>query len=85
MLGFNLIAVPACILFHAVSGTGNTRLALGMEIVATIFYALAIYGIIFYLRADVAVCWSVEYVYWTTMLVCSWLYFKYGKWRNNKL
>ena len=85
MLGFNLIAIPACIFFHSVSGTGNTRLALGVEVVATILYAIAIYGIIFSIRADVAVCWSVEYIYWTTILICSVLYFRYGKWRENSL
>lgn len=85
MLGFNFIAIPACILFHAVSGTGNTRLALGVEIVATIFYALAIYFIIFDLRADVAVCWSVEYIYWATILICTGLYFKYGNWSSRKV
>ena len=85
MLGFNLIAIPSCVLFHAVSGTGNTRLALGVEVVATIFYALAIYVIIFNLRADVAVCWSVEYIYWTIILVCTALYFKYGRWSSRKV
>lgn len=85
MLGFNLVAVPACILFHAVSGTGNTRIALGLEILSTLFYAAAIYGIIFYLRADVAVCWTVEYIYWSMILLCSILYFKHFDWRNRKL
>ncbi|MBR2378232.1 MAG: MATE family efflux transporter, partial [Bacteroidaceae bacterium] len=85
MLGFNLIAIPACIFFHSVSGTGDTRLALGIEIVATILYAVAIYAIIFTIRADVAVCWSVEYIYWTVILLCSVLYFKYGKWQNRAL
>lgn len=85
MLGFNVIAIPGCILFHAVSGTGNTRLALGIEVIATIFYAVAIYGIIFYLRADVAVCWSVEYIYWGIILVCSCLYFRYARWSNRKV
>lgn len=85
MLGFNFVAIPACILFHAVSGTGNTRLALGIEIVATIFYAAAIYIIIFYLRADVAVCWSVEYIYWAIILICATLFFKKGEWRRSKV
>ena len=85
MLGFNLIAIPACIFFHSVSGTGNTRLALGIEIAATILYSIAIYVVIFTIQADVAVCWSVEYVYWTMILLCSALYFKYGEWRNSKL
>ncbi len=85
MLGYNLVAIPACILFHAVSGTGNTRLALGMEIIATIFYATGIYAIIFAMKATVEVCWSVEYIYWTMLLVCSLLYFRYGKWRERKV
>ena len=85
MLGFNLIAIPACIFFHSVSGTGNTRLALGIEIVSTVLYSIAIYVIIFTLRADVAVCWSVEYVYWSMILLGSVLYFKYGKWQNRIL
>lgn len=85
MLGFNIVAIPACILFHAVSGTGNTRLALGMEIIATILYSFSIYYIIFFLRAKVEVCWSVEYIYWTTLLICSALYFKYGSWRNRRV
>lgn len=85
MLGFNFFAIPGCILFHAVSGTGNTRLALGLEIIATIFYASAIYAIIFRLRADVAVCWSVEYVYWGMILLCSALYFKFYNWRSHRL
>lgn len=85
MLGFNFVAIPACVLFHAVSGTGNTRLALGVEIVATIFYAIAIYVIIFSLRADVAVCWSVEYIYWTVILACTALYFKYCNWSSRKV
>lgn len=85
MLGFNLIAIPACILFHAVSGTGNTRLALIIEIIATIFYATAIYAIIFYLRSDVAVCWTVEYIYWSIILLGAYLYFKRGKWSERRV
>lgn len=85
MLGFNFIAIPACILFHAVSGTGSTRLALVIEIVATIFYAVAIYAIIFYLRSDVAVCWSVEYIYWTIILLGAFRFFKRGEWRKSRL
>lgn len=85
MLGFNFIATPGCVLFHSVSGTGNTRLALIIEIIATVLYASAIYAIIYYWRADVAWCWSVEYIYWTVMLVCTSLYFKYSRWRERKV
>ncbi len=85
MLGFNIIALLGCILFHAISGTGNTRYALIIEIIATILYAVAIYAIIFYWRADVAVCWSVEYIYWSVLLLCSVVYFKKVNWRVRKI
>ncbi len=85
MLGFNFIAIPGCILFHAVSGTGNTRLALGIEIATTILYAAAIYTIIYRWQSDVAWCWAVEYIYWGTMLICTLLYFRYGRWRERKV
>ena len=85
MLGFNFVAVPACILFHAVSGTGSTRIALWMEVLCTVVYAVAIYAIIFTLRADVAVCWAVEYIYWSMILLCSVLFFKRYEWRTRKL
>ena len=85
MLGFNLLAIPGCVLFHSVSGTGNTRFALFIEIAATLLYALMIYVIIFYWQADVAWCWSVEYIYWGVLLVCTLLYFKYSNWRERKV
>lgn len=85
MLGFNLLAIPGCALFHSVSGTGNTRFTLIIEVAATILYALMIYVIIFKWRADVAWCWSVEYFYWSVLLVCTLLYFKFADWRNRKV
>lgn len=85
MLGFNFVAMPGCVLFHSVSGTGNTRFALVIEVIATVLYACAIYVIIYCLRADVAWCWSVEYIYWTVMLVCTLLYFKYARWRERRV
>ena len=55
-----LILVPANVYFQAVSGTGNTRTALGLELCVLAIYLIYITYMILYLRVDVAVCWTTE-------------------------
>ena len=80
-----LVSVPCFILFNAVSGTGNTRSALGMELVALAVYAAYVVWVILCLRADVAVCWTTEHVYAVVMLSLCWLYLKRGRWRTKRI
>lgn len=84
-----IFALPICslgsILFSAISGTGNTRDALFLETGVLIAYVLYIYWIVIIQQAPVAVCWTVEYVYWGGILLCSYLYFKYAKWQTKKV
>ncbi|WP_455497961.1 MATE family efflux transporter [Coprobacter sp.] len=85
MLGYYFIAVPGCIWFNTMSGTGNTRSALFAELVTAVAYTLAIYFFIFYLRPDIAVCWVVEYIYWGVLLLFSFIYLKKADWQNKKI
>lgn len=80
-----LLMVPANIYFQAVSGTGNTRTALGLEMITLIMYVTYITYIIFYLRVDVAFCWTAEMIYSTFILLFSWSYIKRGNWQRRKL
>ncbi|MDR1883127.1 MAG: MATE family efflux transporter [Prevotella sp.] len=70
------------VMFNSISGTGNTRAALQLEIVTLIMYLIYMYWIVIYRSASVAVCWTVEYVYWGGLLLLSALYLKYAKWQN---
>lgn len=56
-----LFLVPANVYFQAVSGTGNTRTALVMELITLVFYVAYITYIILYLKLDVALCWTSEW------------------------
>lgn len=85
MLGYYFFAVPGCIWFNTMSGTGNTRSALLAELVTAVAYTLAIYFFIFYLRPDIAFCWIVEYVYWGILLLFSFIYLKKANWQNKKI
>lgn len=79
------LAVPAAILFNAVSGTGNTRHAMWLDFVAFTIYTLYVYIIIVRLRMDVAICWTSEHMYWLPLLILSGLYMRSGKWRRKKI
>lgn len=85
MICVYLISVPANIMFNAVSGTGNTRISLWIELFALVGYVSAVVYIVMILRANIAICWTTEYVYLLFMgsLACWYMYS--GKWKLNKI
>lgn len=80
-----LINVAANILFQAVSGTGNTRTAFVLELVALCGYMAYCSVIIGVLRLDVAVCWTAEHVYALLMLLLCWWYMLSGRWKGRTI
>lgn len=80
-----LFLVPGNIYFQVVSGTGNTRSALMLEFTTLIIYVLYVCYMIFYLRIDVAWCWTTEHVYGGFIYLFSWWYMKKGKWQNKRI
>ncbi len=80
-----VVMIPANIYFQAVSGTGNTRTALGLETLTLIIYVGYITYIILYLKLDVAFCWTSELVYSIFILLFSWIYMKRGNWKARKV
>lgn len=80
MLGANILGIPAFILFSAISGTGQTKKAMQYEFIATVFYLIHVIWVIFYLKADIAWCWSVDYTYNLLILVFSAYYMYKNKW-----
>ena len=80
-----LIMVPANVYFQSVSGTGNTRTALIMEMSVLVVYVAYITYLILYLRLDVALCWTSEHVYAIlTLILCRW-YIQKGNWQQKKI
>ena len=80
-----LLLVPANVYFQSVSGTGNTRMALVLELGTLAIYVAYITYTILYLRMDVALCWTSEMVYAAFILLfCRW-YIKRGKWEEKEI
>lgn len=80
-----LVLVPANVYFQSVSGTGNTRTALAMEVlVLGVYLIYAIYTIL-YLKVDIAFCWTTEHIYGIFTLLLCYLYMKKGNWQKKKI
>jgi len=85
MLSSYLLTVPAVILFNTVSGTGNTKHALLLEMLTLALYTVYTFVIVFHFKADVAVCWTTEHVYSFVLLLLVVLYLKKANWRQKNI
>ncbi|GHT09839.1 MATE family efflux transporter [Bacteroidia bacterium] len=73
------------VFFQSVSGTGNTRSALAIEITTLTLYLIWMWFVAIYLQASLAVCWTTELVYAFFIGLLSYFYFKRGQWQNKKI
>lgn len=80
-----LISVPGFIMFFSVSGTGNTRPALIMELISLTIYSAYIAVVVLHYRANVAFCWTTEHVYALIILVLSYLYMRFANWQKKQI
>mgnify|MGYP003296842610 CR=1 FL=1 len=80
-----LFNVGGQVFFLAVSGTGSTRTAFKLELIALAVYMVYCTVIVEWLRLDVAICWTAEYVYAGVLFLCSWLYMRSGRWKNRSI
>ena len=79
------INVAGQVLFLAVSGTGSTRTAFRLELIALAIYVAYCWLIIGYFKMDVAICWTAEHVYAAMLFSCSGLYLRSGRWKNRRI
>lgn len=70
------------IIFFSVSGTGNTRTALIIEIVTLFFYLGYLYLTAIILTQPVEVVWMSEFVYWSILGIVGYTYLKKGNWQK---
>ena len=73
------------VLFLAVSGTGSTKTAFRLEMVALVIYTAYCTVIVGIMKLDVAICWTAEHVYAGILLLCSWWYMRSGRWKDRKI
>jgi len=70
---------------NAVTGTGNTRINLLIEIGAISLYCVYAYVVLEKLDLPITWGWGAELVYWTAMFIPSFLYIQSGRWKGKKI
>ena len=80
-----LIASVANVVFNGISGTGNTQAALLLETITIIIYGSYIIFIGMWLKAPIEICFTIEIVYYSLLLITSYIYLKKAKWQNKKI
>ena len=73
------------IIVNAVSGTGNTKTALAIEIVTLFFYISYVYLTAIVFPQPVHIVWMSEFVYWSIISMLGYLYLRKGKWREKQI
>ena len=85
MVSSYFINVGGQVLFLAVSGTGSTKTAFRLEMVALVIHTAYCTLIVGILKLDVAICWTAEHVYAGVLLICSLWYMRSGRWKNHRI
>jgi putative MATE family efflux protein len=80
-----LVASVSNVYFNGISGTGNTRSALMLEIITLIFYTGYIFLVAVYFKAPVEICFGIEILYYVLLLIASFIYLKKANWQSKKL
>ncbi len=80
-----LIASVAGIAFNGISGTGNTQAALLLEMITLVAYGTYILIVGILLKAPVEICFTIEILYYTLLLITSYIYLKKAKWQHKRI
>lgn len=72
--------VPGFILLGVVSGTGRTKEAMVMELLALAAYVINVWYVVIYLRADIALCWTCEHSYNILLTIFTYYYLRKRHW-----
>lgn len=75
----------ANIWLNGVTGTGKTKVNLIIEIVAITFYLLYTWYFMKLNYISLAVAWSNEFIYWTSIFLMAALYLRTGKWKTKEI
>jgi Na+-driven multidrug efflux pump len=77
-----LVMSIATVWLNAVTGTGNTRVNLLIEIACIIIYCIYIWLVLDVWKLSLVWAWTSELLYWASLFTLSFFYIRSGKWRE---
>lgn len=72
----------AFIFFNGVSGTGNTKTSLLIEVITISIYLTITYYIAIELKSSLPIVWCSEFIYFSLLGLLSFAYLKWGNWKK---
>lgn len=70
---------------NGVTGTGNSKVNLGIELITLFFYSVYVYLTLEVYNFPIFIGWMSEWLYWTFLFTLSFLYLKSGRWKKLKI
>jgi MATE family multidrug resistance protein len=67
---------------NAITGTGNTKVNLIIEVITISAYCLYVWLILEKFNLPLIYGWMSEWLYWSSMFIMSFFYLRSGKWKN---
>ena len=83
--GSILLFAVVSVYFQTIHGSGNTMASMTIEIIAVLVYTLSVFLFIKILKFDIYHVWTVEYIYFGTMGLLSYLYLKLFSWNTKSI
>lgn len=72
----------ATVWLNAVTGTGNSKITFGIEVIATLSYSIYVYIVLEVYGLSIFWGWMSEILYWSIIFVFSALYMRSGRWQK---
>ena len=86
VLNVAIVSLSVCwVLFNALLGTGDTKIALKIEVICITAYLLYAYYIAIILQCSLEIAWTSEMVYIWLMGIFSYIYLVKGNWKKIKV
>lgn len=67
---------------NAVTGTGNSKVNLLIELITIVLYCVYVFVVLEWLNLPITWGWASEWLYWTSMFTMAYFYMKSGRWKN---
>lgn len=71
--------------FQAINGSGNTRHNFYIELISVLIYILSAYLLIKVYKVELFWVWTVEYIYFSTLGILSYIYIRYYHWQKKEI
>lgn len=70
---------------NAVTGTGNTIINLVIEMITIVLYSVYVYLTLEYFHLPITWGWASEWVYWMSIFLMAFFYFRFHRWKTKEI